>query len=284
MSHILDQHVKYEYDEQNFIITFIIQLPTEGQFGLDIYARDPDYQCEKRTMSHCCKYIINYSKISNSVSINQETNQLSQHASHDYSFDKQKLNGTTPSIITTVNNAERHHSPRKYLDWMRQSKHVHFFLLQGSTTSHDSNGSIILSPISLPNIGGNTTLLSQFGMSPMSHPEPSLTVQSTNHVELQFQIRKMVDFTFDLIYHCTSADLLSRTLTKNLNQRLNVSDYVTIKPDGGFNIIFALKLPQQGLYTFTIYAATTCESNESQMTSMGHTDLPPVFTYLIRYV
>src|SRR5689334_7575229 len=59
---ILDKYVKYEYNEHDFITTFVIQLPKEGQYGLDIYARDPEYQTEKRTMSHCCKYIINYSK------------------------------------------------------------------------------------------------------------------------------------------------------------------------------------------------------------------------------
>jgi hypothetical protein len=61
---ILDKYVKYEYNEHDFVITFIIQLPNEGQYGLDIYARDPEYQTERRTMSHCCKYIINYSKTS----------------------------------------------------------------------------------------------------------------------------------------------------------------------------------------------------------------------------
>ncbi|CAF4339971.1 unnamed protein product, partial [Rotaria magnacalcarata] len=38
---ILDKYVKYEYNEQDLTITFMINLPTEGQYGLDIYARDP---------------------------------------------------------------------------------------------------------------------------------------------------------------------------------------------------------------------------------------------------
>ena len=122
-------------------------------------------------------------------------------------------------------------------------------------------------------------------MSPLSHPDPSITLHSTNSIELQFQIRKMVDFTFDLIYHHTIADLSSRTPTKNLNQRLNASDYVTIKPNGGFNVIFALNLPQQGMYTFTIYAATTSDNQSTpQLNAHGHTELPAVFTYLIRYM
>jgi hypothetical protein len=39
-----------------------VQLQDEGQFGLDIYVRDPEYQSEKRTMSHCCKYLINFNR------------------------------------------------------------------------------------------------------------------------------------------------------------------------------------------------------------------------------
>jgi hypothetical protein len=228
-SNLLDKYVKYEYNEQNFIITFIIQLPNEGQFGLDIYARDPDYQTERRTMSHCCKYIMNYSKISISP----------------------------PSAID--NKSEQNLSPRKYIN--------------------DS------SSLPLPKIGGNKILLSQLGMSPISHPDSSLTLHSINSIELQFQIRKMVDFSFDLIYHHTLPDISSQTLSINLNQRLNASDYVTIKPNGGFNVIFALNLPKQGIYTFTIYAATTTnDQNNTQIGINGQTELPAVFTYLLRYV
>ncbi len=133
----------------------------------------------------------------------------------------------------------------------------------------------------IPKIGGNTNLLAQLGMNPTSHSDPSLTLHSTNSIELQFQIRKMVDFSFDLIYHHTLADCSSRTPSINLNQRLNASDYVTIKPNGGFNVIFALSLPKQGVYTFTIYAATTNVRNDTQI---GQNELPAVFTYLLRYI
>ena len=137
----------------------------------------------------------------------------------------------------------------------------------------------------MPKIGGNVNLLSQFGMTPLSHPDPTIILHSINTVELQFQIRKMVDFSFDLIYHQTLTDLSSsRTPLKNLNQRLNVSDYVTIKPNGGYNVIFALNLPKQGVYTFTIYAATTNHRNDGQLNTNGQTDLPAVYTYLLRYV
>jgi hypothetical protein len=136
----------------------------------------------------------------------------------------------------------------------------------------------------MPIIGGNSNLLSQFGMSPMSHPDPTITLHSTNYIELQFQIRKMVDFSFDLIYHHTLSDLSSRTPLTNLNQRLNASDYVTIKPNGGYNVIFALNLPKQGAYTFTIYAATTTHRSDTQLNANGQTELPAVYTYLLRYV
>ena len=94
----------------------------------------------------------------------------------------------------------------------------------------------------------------------------------------------MVDFSFDLIYHHTLADLSARTPLANLNQRLNASDYVTIKPNGGFNVIFALNLPKQGAYTFTIYAATTNNRADLHSNTGGPTELPAVFTYLLRYV
>ena len=88
-SNPLEKHVKYEYDEENFIITFLISLPNDGQYGLDIYARDPDYHTEKRTMSHCCKYIINCTKAafhSNHSSMPTGT------SSNSYSFDQVKNN------------------------------------------------------------------------------------------------------------------------------------------------------------------------------------------------
>ncbi|CAF3619777.1 unnamed protein product [Rotaria sp. Silwood1] len=150
-------------------------------------------------------------------------------------------------------------------------------MTDGSISSNCSS----LLPI--PKIGGNTNLLSQFGMHPISHPDPSITLRSTNYIELQFQIRKMVDFSFDLIYHHTLNDLSSRTPSINLNQRLTAADYVTIKPNG-FNVIFILNLPKQGVYTFTIYAATTNACNDKQIGINEQTDLPAVFTYLIRYV
>lgn len=219
-SNTLDKYVKYEYNESDLTITFIIQLPNEGQYGLDIYARDPEYQTERRTMSHCCKYIINYSKTAT------ETTTTSTHL---YSFDQIMARPL-------------------------------------------SNGTAL----SVPKIGANKSLLTQLGMTPISHPDPSITLQSMNTVEIQFQLRKMVDFSFDLLYQHSTADLSSAT-------RLNASEYVTIKSNGGCNVIFALNLPQIGVYTFTIYAANT-DRNETPIGMNGQTELPAVFTYLLRYV
>lgn len=58
----LDKFVKHDVNQTNNQMTLYIQLPDEGQFGLDVYVRDPEYQSEKRTMSHCCKYLINFNK------------------------------------------------------------------------------------------------------------------------------------------------------------------------------------------------------------------------------
>ena len=67
----LDKLVRHE--QTTSILTVFVNLPEEGQYGLDIYARDPDYQAEKRTMSHCCKYLINFNKkISNNLNIQQQ--------------------------------------------------------------------------------------------------------------------------------------------------------------------------------------------------------------------
>lgn len=101
----LDKYVKYEYDEYDYSITFIIQLPNEGQFGLDLYARDPEYQTEKRTMSHCCKYIINYSK---STTVDKPSTNTQLY--HDYSFDN---NAKEKYMSPRVNQPEQSLSPRK---------------------------------------------------------------------------------------------------------------------------------------------------------------------------
>lgn len=105
----LEKYVNYDYDQENFIITFIIQFPHEGQYGLDLYARDPDYQAEKRTMSHCCKYIINYTK--------PIVGSPKQGNYNDYSFDRAKMIDGKPILMprahSTLQKKDVHHSPRK---------------------------------------------------------------------------------------------------------------------------------------------------------------------------
>jgi hypothetical protein len=80
----LDKLVKHEVNNQTQL-TMQIQLPEEGQYGLDIYARDPDYQSEKRTMSHCCKYLINFNKkntaSSSPTTTSAATSTINQHES-----------------------------------------------------------------------------------------------------------------------------------------------------------------------------------------------------------
>jgi hypothetical protein len=110
----LDKYVKYEYDERDLIITFVVQLPNEGQYGIDLYARDPEYQTEKRTMSHCCKYIINYSKSSVVDTATANNNNNNNHLYHDYSFDSPKSNREQKVISPRSNQLERSLSPRKF--------------------------------------------------------------------------------------------------------------------------------------------------------------------------
>ncbi|KAI0987407.1 hypothetical protein GJ496_006614 [Pomphorhynchus laevis] len=43
------------------VLTICVQLLCNAQYGLDIYAFDPDANCKRKVMSHCCKYLINRS-------------------------------------------------------------------------------------------------------------------------------------------------------------------------------------------------------------------------------
>jgi hypothetical protein len=62
-------------------------------------------------MSHCCKYIINYSK----SSTNDNNNNNNNHLYHDYSFDSPKSNQQQRVISPRMNKLERSLSPRKFL-------------------------------------------------------------------------------------------------------------------------------------------------------------------------
>ena len=80
----LDKLVRHEVSGSGLQLTMWVTLPDEGQFGLDIYARDPEYQSEKRTMSHCCKYLINFSKKNAPVTgTSAASTALLQHTLHN---------------------------------------------------------------------------------------------------------------------------------------------------------------------------------------------------------
>ncbi|CAF0777169.1 unnamed protein product [Didymodactylos carnosus] len=325
-SHPLDKYVKYEYDEHEYIITFIIYLPIEGQYGLDVYARDPDYQTEKRTMSHCCKYIINYSKTATTAPVSSKTSDQQNSNNNQLmmsKFDNGRLSQYEEHQLATNNQNSTNNNSNQYrivsprvtssTSTSIQSKLERNLSPGPQRNSAGSNGGDIhrekqqqQSP-PMPKIGGNPSLLQVLGMTAVSHIDSVIDLNNTNHIDIHFQVRRMIDFSFDLFYHQTLNDLLksksSSSSIINLNQRLNVSDYIQIKPSG-YNVTFALNLPKPGLYTFTIYAAAsdvnlnnnnnnkkqqqlltkTNGANNSSNSITTEIDLPPVFTYMIRYV
>jgi len=66
-------------------------------------------------MSHCCKYIINYSKSSTSdTKSTTNNNNNNNHLYHDYSFDSPKSNRQQRVISPRMNQIERSLSPRKF--------------------------------------------------------------------------------------------------------------------------------------------------------------------------
>jgi hypothetical protein len=60
-------------------------------------------------MSHCCKYIINYSKSST-----VDTSDNNNHLYHDYSFGSPKSNQQQRVMSPRINQLERSLSPRKF--------------------------------------------------------------------------------------------------------------------------------------------------------------------------
>lgn len=177
---------------------------------MDIYARDPDFQSEKRTMSHCCKYLINFSK-------------------------KNAVLNQAPS------SGHKNSSPRQ------QNPQVQM-------------------------IGPNTEYLQYLGMVPTTYTEPLIkfTAEEVPKCDLQFNMTKAVDFSFDLKYDPNSLPLANATFIQ-----LKASDHVKVK-QFGYTISFNVSLPQSkfGNYLFTIYASD--DQNKSK-------NLPAVFTYLMKY-
>lgn len=197
----LDKLVKHEVSVHNPLeLIMHVQVPDDGQYGLDIYARDPEYQSEKRTMSHCCKYLINHSRKA----------------------------------------------------------------AASATASLELGSSLVLGP--------NVDLLSQLGMSPLSHTEPVVILDDVCVVDIQFKMSKAVDFSFDLKY----------CLINGLNHQ-NIANYTQIKSSDivkvkqcGYTISFGFSLPvaKYGNYLFTVYASDD---------QLRVKNLPAVYTYLLRY-
>lgn len=54
-----------QHSLEDDIVTFIINFPEEGQYGLDVYTREVsnsmhhNSSSEKHLLTHCCKYLIN---------------------------------------------------------------------------------------------------------------------------------------------------------------------------------------------------------------------------------
>ena len=204
----MDSHIIINFHNIIFPYSNLFQ----GQFGLDIYARDPDYQSEKRTMSHCCKYLINFNK--KNVNASQAKTNLPKR----------------------VGNIDATGNPQIQL------------------------------------IGPNTEFLQFLGMVPTTYTEPVIKFHQDEdpQCDLQFNMTKAVDFSFDLKYDPNSLPLANATFVQ-----LKASERVKVK-QFGYTISFTVSLPisKFGNYLFTIYASD--DQNKTK-------NLPAVFTYLLKY-
>jgi hypothetical protein len=99
----LDKFVKHELNNLN--LSVYITLPDEGQYGLDIYARDPEYQAEKRTMSHCCKYLINFNR-KQSTNTNNHNNSNTAYQSTSNKLDLAKDSNVSQHVQLIGPNSE----------------------------------------------------------------------------------------------------------------------------------------------------------------------------------
>jgi hypothetical protein len=63
----LSKYVSHTVTDDD-VVTFTINFPEEGQYGLDIYTRESttpthhNSSGETHLLTHCCKYLINSSK------------------------------------------------------------------------------------------------------------------------------------------------------------------------------------------------------------------------------
>lgn len=192
----------------------VIQLPDEGQYGLDIYARDPDFQSEKRTMSHCCKYLLNYKKLTAPVAPPPPPPQqapLIPPPSSNSSL------GLPPPPPSSANHQQQQHHSSSH----PHHNHHHYH--------HNHNNSIDL-PANVK-IGPNADLLTALGMQPLSHPDPIIRLLSTvedthppDIIDIQFKMSKAVDFSFDL-KHAPSGSSSSSFLPLKSTDLVKVSSF-----------------------------------------------------------
>lgn len=59
----LSKYISHNVDDE--IVTFYLNFPEDGQYGMDVYTRDVNSDAEigdKHLLTHCCKYLINVSK------------------------------------------------------------------------------------------------------------------------------------------------------------------------------------------------------------------------------
>ena len=262
----LDRYVRHEInvvDNVN-LLTLHVTLPEEGQYGFDIYARDPDYQTEKRTMSHCCKYLLNFNK-KNPPPQNQSNNTPPQAAATPPKPSSSQIR-TPPSvsIINGNNNKNNNNSP--------------ITTIIKETINED--------PDTVIQIGANNDLLNRLGMLPVSHFDPFIRLSDESQVtsvDIQFKMSKAVDFSFDLKYDCDFLNTSNLNIN-NLKQvykhtfiQLKAADYIKVKQHG-YTICFTINLQnnnnKHGAYLFTVYAF----DDQSKVKN-----LPAVFTYFIKY-
>jgi hypothetical protein len=255
----LDKHVKHEVATNTNQLAMYLYLPEEGQYGLDIYVRDPEIQSEKRTMSHCCKYLINFNRKSGAVTVTNVNN-------------SNTLNNSSSGIV--------HQSIPVVVSNLPP-------LSVPPTSIPNGNGSESSSSLLL---GPNIELLNSLGMIPLSYTnEPVIRIDdSSSQIDLQFKMSKAVDFSFDLKFclnnsngeaspsNSGSSSSSSRTSLSNQSYtQLKSSDIVKVK-QYGYTICFSLNLPahKYGNYLFTVYASDDQSKSKN---------LPAVYTYLVKY-
>jgi hypothetical protein len=156
----LDKFVKHEIVNhvnmsQPQVILYVT-LPEEGQYGLDIYARDPEYQSEKRTMSHCCKYLINCNKKSIQSPMNSIANK---------SLVLKKQNSqTSPLLVNPIQSSTLSSSPSSQMITICQAP--------SSSSSSSLVQNLNSNEISQQLIGPNTEMLNRLGMIPINYIKP----------------------------------------------------------------------------------------------------------------